>query len=459
MRDIESMILGVNDQRVRPLVEEVSRSLNGGARRSAVVSLWVAVVVDLTNKIRVLAEAGDGKAKAYVTDLDRAVTSQDVHEYLKLEGGVLDFALNEVELIDSREHVELKRLYDDRNYCAHPGFAEEGVMTPTVESVRAHFVAAFEATFSKSAKSGKRRMAQLQEEIESKDWPTAEGLDSYLEKVYFDGATNTISQNMLKLLIKSAIIPPEAAESPIKVARRAREAARSRYEHGPKEFANALESVLVFWESGGRLSGEVMARAVGAFGDLAEFRSCTPDAAYTRAVAFLSRAGSSELLEARFFASGKPLDRNLANQFDRALMDIEADEMEEHIGSTRVRGHFVPRVIELIAESGSFAESAQRMSLLERIASELDASNIGDLQAAIENNSEDQIRPARDVEEALLSAAKLSVAKGGDVRAAWLKLAEMMYDTTNADRYYGTRDGKPYSRLLEFAKSTGASVG
>lgn len=217
--------------------------------------------------------------------------------------------------------------------------------------------------------------------------------------------------------------------------------------------------MLTSWESSGRLDGGVLARAIGAFGDSGDFRTCVPGAAYDRALAFLSRASGAELLKARFFASGRPADRELAGMFDLALMSIEADEIEHHMKSTLRRGHFIPRIIELIGDSGSFADSARRVSYLELVADELRASDIDALRGAIENNSGDQVRPARDVEDILLTVAGVGVTGGEDMKIAWAALAEMMFSTTDPDRYYGSVDGAPYSRLLEFSKSSVLSAG
>lgn len=52
----------VRDANSRIMFAEVIRTYQVGAFRSALVSLWITVVVDLTAKVRALGETGDGEA-------------------------------------------------------------------------------------------------------------------------------------------------------------------------------------------------------------------------------------------------------------------------------------------------------------------------------------------------------------------------------------------------------------
>lgn len=61
LKDLEQLQHEVIDLRTRLLVKEVVKAYEAGALRAATVSLWIAVVADLTNKIRYLADSGDGE--------------------------------------------------------------------------------------------------------------------------------------------------------------------------------------------------------------------------------------------------------------------------------------------------------------------------------------------------------------------------------------------------------------
>ena len=58
LKDLEQIQHDIDNKHIRPLIAEVIKCYEAGAYRAAIVSLWTAVVTDLTGKIRTLAEAG-----------------------------------------------------------------------------------------------------------------------------------------------------------------------------------------------------------------------------------------------------------------------------------------------------------------------------------------------------------------------------------------------------------------
>lgn len=74
MRDLRELEALVRDPDSRPHFKEAVLAYQAGALRAAVVETWVAVAVDLTNKIRYLADTGDGNAVQAVAGLDDAIT-------------------------------------------------------------------------------------------------------------------------------------------------------------------------------------------------------------------------------------------------------------------------------------------------------------------------------------------------------------------------------------------------
>ena len=71
------------------------------------MSLWIAVVADLTSKIRYLAESGDGKAAEVVSRLDEALANQTVSKVQDYERKILNIAEKELEIILPREKRSL----------------------------------------------------------------------------------------------------------------------------------------------------------------------------------------------------------------------------------------------------------------------------------------------------------------------------------------------------------------
>ena len=82
------------------------RAYQSGALRACVVSTWVAVALDLTAKIRELADGGDGAAVAWTAALDRAITNDDIARLGKIEQELLVACRDTFQFIGAREHEE-----------------------------------------------------------------------------------------------------------------------------------------------------------------------------------------------------------------------------------------------------------------------------------------------------------------------------------------------------------------
>ena len=52
LKDLEQIQHDIDNKHIRPLIAEVIKCYEAGAYRAAIVSLWTAVVTDLTGKIR-----------------------------------------------------------------------------------------------------------------------------------------------------------------------------------------------------------------------------------------------------------------------------------------------------------------------------------------------------------------------------------------------------------------------
>lgn len=159
MRDLEEHIARVHNAEVRPLVREAYRCYTAGAARAAIVLTWTAVCADLIDKARVLQERGEAQAGALNTDVDSAQGSLDtdaVRAMQRVENSLLDTAV-ELELIDVTQRLQLERLKDDRNLCAHPSLRPLGeLFEPPLEYARAHLAIALDAVLVHPASQGRK---------------------------------------------------------------------------------------------------------------------------------------------------------------------------------------------------------------------------------------------------------------------------------------------------------------
>lgn len=262
LKDLQALQYDVVDQRTRPLVAEVVKAYEAGALRAATVSLWIAVVADLTYKIRHPADSGDGAAVVAIADLDQAVANRSVRKVQEYERTILTFVSTDLEMLSAREVVELGRLSDDRNLCAHPGFVSESeLFEPDAEAVRAHLIAANRSVFSQPPLAGKKLLTILDQELYGDSWPDGENdeLKSYLVDRFFRSARTTVQDNMTRMLIKGSVRPKDESH---RNAKRCRNAAYAIADAYPASFERLVSSVLNNWERAGALANEDIVRSV-----------------------------------------------------------------------------------------------------------------------------------------------------------------------------------------------------
>jgi hypothetical protein len=92
MRALEDLVNAVRDPRSRRHLEEAVSAYNAGALRAGIISTWVAVALDLTDKIRELADTGDGAAADYVRRLDDAIRDDNLATLQQIERDLLKAA-------------------------------------------------------------------------------------------------------------------------------------------------------------------------------------------------------------------------------------------------------------------------------------------------------------------------------------------------------------------------------
>ncbi|WP_329182149.1 hypothetical protein OG754_40250 (plasmid) [Streptomyces decoyicus] len=159
MRDLEEQIARVRNSEVRPLVQEAYRCYTSRAARAAIVLTWTAVCADLIDKVRVLHEQGEPEAKDMVKEIDAAqgrLDTESVRTMQRVENTLLERAVT-MELIDATHKLQLDRLREDRNLCAHPSLRPLGeLFDPPLEHARAHLATALDAVLVHPASQGRK---------------------------------------------------------------------------------------------------------------------------------------------------------------------------------------------------------------------------------------------------------------------------------------------------------------
>ncbi len=140
LTDLDELVQKVRNAHPKNYLNEAITSYRSGAYRAALITTWIAVCVDIIEKIRELSSAGDGAAKALEERLDR-INPSDPSAMLAFEKELLEIACNQLEFISVIERSHLERLKEDRNICAHPTFSVDGSQfSPLAETALSYIV-------------------------------------------------------------------------------------------------------------------------------------------------------------------------------------------------------------------------------------------------------------------------------------------------------------------------------
>ena len=172
LADLDELILKCRNDQAKIYVMEAVASYRSGAFRSAIVGTWIAVCFDVIEKLRELALSGDKEAEIQVEELEKTRKSGDILNALKFERELLKLARDKFELISHIEFIDLDRLQEDRNRCAHPSLiSEEQAFFPPAELARVHIRSAVTHLLQHPPVQGKYALDRLVKEIDSEYFP------------------------------------------------------------------------------------------------------------------------------------------------------------------------------------------------------------------------------------------------------------------------------------------------
>jgi len=170
--DLDELILKCRDDRAKAYISEAVASYRSGAFRSAIVGTWIAVCFDVIEKLRELALSGDKEAEKHAEELEKTRKSGDIAKALKFERELLELARDKFELISHIEFIDLERLQEDRNRCAHPSLvSEDQVFSPSAELARVHLYSAVSHLLQHPPVQGRYALDRLIKEIDSEYFP------------------------------------------------------------------------------------------------------------------------------------------------------------------------------------------------------------------------------------------------------------------------------------------------
>ena len=205
LSDLDELLQLVRSSYVRDYVKEAITAYRAGAYRASVTTTWVAVCVDVIEKIRELAIQDDGAAKDLANQIERIQDNTNTQQMLKFEDQILDFACDTLEFITPLEKMHLKRLKEDRNICAHPTFQKQGKhFNISPENARLHIVQAANFLFIQSPTMGKAKVSSLYELIAKETFPedNEKAYQLLSSERYLKRAKDVVPRNLLVLIFK-----------------------------------------------------------------------------------------------------------------------------------------------------------------------------------------------------------------------------------------------------------------
>lgn len=394
MRDLRELEGLVRDPDSRPHFREAVLAYQAGALRAAVVETWVAVVVDLTNKVRHLAETGDGIAKKAIGKVDAAILANSVADIQSFERGLLEQCAVEFELLSQREHDELSRLQSDRHLCAHPGFVQTGgVFSPSAELARGHLSAAIDCALSQPPASGRRLIEELQSVIDSRSWPDPDQAPAFIRKTFFDRVRPAIKANIVSLSIKCAAHMPDDAG--LRVVDQ--ETARRRYhkvlvtveQSDPTLLGEAFTRVMSNWATSGQLSDERLIDIIGHLGTFPALWDCVEENVLSRMHALLANSDSDYLLDRGLFNGSVPSHNEIGEAYKQALHKAASDHdrLQRLVNTDNpVEPLLVPAVLDALRAAPSYRSAESRLALVVKAAPALRAEDLERLAEIVTAN-------------------------------------------------------------------------
>ena len=214
LTDLDELIQKIRSTYVNEYVTEALTAYRAGAYRAAVATTWVAVCIDIIEKIKELSVDGDTQAATIERRLD-GISPTDIPAMMRFESDLLDIASEQLEFISPPERNQLERLKEDRNFCVHPTFQKDGKhFNITPEGTRNHIVNACRFLFINQPTKGKVIIETLSDLVSQTSFPEDNEKAYHIlsSQNYLGRAKEVVIRNFFICLLKKLLKdePPPA---------------------------------------------------------------------------------------------------------------------------------------------------------------------------------------------------------------------------------------------------------
>lgn len=204
LSDLEVLLNKIRDKEIKQYAEEAINCYYAKSYRAAIITIWVATVLDLYKKIEyIYSTFTDPGAKE---TLDVIISARENNKALEWERQILDNAKDKVKIINKEQYDRLKRIESDRHKCAHPVMDDEGILyQPTAEEARAHIRNSVDILLSQNAIFGKNFAETIISQIEGPYMgEEKESIQSQIKK-YIEHSNDIFRQQLIILLLKKLL--------------------------------------------------------------------------------------------------------------------------------------------------------------------------------------------------------------------------------------------------------------
>lgn len=245
LADLDELILKCRNERAKSIIHEAVASYRAGAFRASIVATWIAVCFDFIDKLHELSLAGDNEAETHTKTLERIRANEDLGEALKFEKELLQLAKDKFEWVSPLEYMDLERLREDRNRCAHPSLIAEGqTYNPPAELARLHIHSAVTSVLEHPPAQGKYALERLTKEVASEYFPIKpDEAKAYLLAGPLKRARESLVRNFVIILLKEYLLESKNAKDH-RYRTRIISALKATFAMHPRHFDGALREKL-----------------------------------------------------------------------------------------------------------------------------------------------------------------------------------------------------------------------
>lgn len=205
--DIDSFPIVCKDPVSRVYIQEAVAAYKAGAYRATITYTWLAIVINLINKIEKLAILGDKEALSIKGKLDKIRQTNDISGMLNFEKTILKVARKKFELFDDIVLIDLLRIQEDRNRCSHPLIHSDGqIYSPTPEQSKNHIYVAVDKLLKEENVYGQFVIDKIIDLIDSEVFPLR--LDEafqVLDGGYLSSPKSSLVRNLFIVILKDMI--------------------------------------------------------------------------------------------------------------------------------------------------------------------------------------------------------------------------------------------------------------